>query len=117
MTKTTFATILSSIALLAATPVAAYADAARVSVTVQTADLDLTTTEGRAQLNERIDDAANRVCRDNSARGLHMRRQYEACKTQIARNSAPQIEMAVASAFAAKDPRVAVNSVAIKIAG
>ncbi|BBC71141.1 conserved hypothetical protein [Altererythrobacter sp. B11] len=77
---------------------AAAADATAPSVTVSTADLDLSSSAGRETLESRIDAAVNNVCRRPDVRDLRANMAWEECKAE-ARSSA-LTETAFARPFA-----------------
>lgn len=95
MRKTLIA--FASIAALMATPAAAQELAGDVTITVQTDDLDLSAAADQARLDNRVENAIRRACRDGSV-GIDARRAQAACRAALAETFAPQVEVAIMDA-------------------
>lgn len=67
-------------ALLAAPALAQNADT--MTVAVRTADLDLSSADGRARLDRRVRQAAGQIC-GAEPRGLNLREQYLSCRGEV----------------------------------
>ncbi len=81
-------TAVAGACLLLATPAVAQDSASR---SVDTADLNLATEAGRAQLDLRIRKAANQVC-DNGSAGLSMQMAYQTCRSDVIASASKQVE-------------------------
>ncbi|MBX7457309.1 UrcA family protein [Qipengyuania sp. 1NDH17] len=91
--KKTFAFAAAALAVIA-TPAAAK-DAP--SVSVATADLDLTQSVDQEKLERRIENAARRACRLGGF-DAETRRAERECRLAMAKNAAKKVELAIAAA-------------------
>jgi UrcA family protein len=81
-------TAVAGACLLLATP--AFAQDS-ISRSVDTADLNLATEAGRAQLDLRIRKAASKVCHNGSA-GLPMQMAFQTCRSDVIASAGKQVE-------------------------
>jgi len=89
----TFTTAFALAAIAIAAPATAASDR---SVTIDTSDLDLSSAEGRATLDQRVGTAAKRVC-DNGWRDAEARKFAKQCEAEVRASIAPQLRTAMAS--------------------
>lgn len=97
-------TVLAALATSAA--LATPALAAETEVVVTYSDLDLTSADGAAKLEQRIDAAAETVCARPDLRDIKAMVAFEACKTEAKTNALDEVSvlepyqsMALASVF------------------
>ncbi len=91
----TIAAATTAAALLAAMPALAQSETASANVYLH--DIDLTSTDGQARLDRRINAAARAVCA-SGLRGLAARRAEDPCIAAALLDVAPRAERAVALA-------------------
>lgn len=93
------AAALAAASLLASATVSAEAPKGReqVSINVSSADLDLTTQEGVAQLQNRIDKAIAAVCNPGDRIGADLSPDYK-CRREMAANVQPTMQQIAARA-------------------
>lgn len=89
-------------AVATATPASAHATTSR-SITVHSADLDLTSDAGTTTLDRRIRGAANRVCGMSGAFMLREKMDAAACRTAAIAGASAQVQLAVAAARQGRD--------------
>lgn len=93
----TAAKIAFATAVLAASPIAAFA--APVTAQVRLSDLDLASEAGHATLMGRVHQAAAAVCGgDEAHRSLGDQHSYLTCRSETIANAMPELNAAVASA-------------------
>ncbi|MDB5663034.1 MAG: UrcA family protein [Sphingomonas bacterium] len=90
-------TLVAGAALAAAPAVAADFGAAR-TMDVRHGDLDLTSDQGAARLNQRIAVAARAVCGSFHPADLAAKGKALACRNETIARAAPQVELAIAEA-------------------
>ncbi len=78
---------LAAAGLMLATPALAQDSG---SVSVNTADLDLSSASGRAALDQRVRKAANQIC-DNGSSGMHMTLEFATCRNSILASANQQV--------------------------
>ena len=81
---------LLTLALLLSAATPAIAQEAPGGVRIATADINLSTTEGVAQLDRRIARAIDRVCPETRGRELNSFHTLHACRTAVMRSVAAQ---------------------------
>ncbi len=96
-------TLMAAAGLLAFTA-PAYADWR--SLEVRVADLDLSSSAGQEELENRIDRAVKNVCRSNASKALSERRDVARCESEARSVAMDKAEQKI-SAYRAKNPRMA----------
>ncbi|MBL8650171.1 MAG: UrcA family protein [Sphingopyxis sp.] len=79
-------------------PAIAAPDSDTVSVQVRTADLDLTTARDQQRLEQRVTNAARRLCRAGGARGVAEMAAQAPCIEAALSSARPQADRAIAQA-------------------
>lgn len=82
---------------LIAAPAVAQDTSDIVTITVETSDLDLTTSNGQDRLNNRVDTAIDRTCR-SGGRDLASRRAEAACRDSLSEEFAAPVALAISEA-------------------
>ena len=75
---------------------ALHAAPAPEAITVSYADLDLSTSNGQARLERRVNKAANRLCRVDE-RGVANQKLSSECKSDVLAHAKPDMDAAIAS--------------------
>jgi UrcA family protein len=92
-------------------PAYARIDSDAKSVTVKTADLNLSAEAGRAVLTRRIKHAAEIVCGRAYPADVRATMETRACRTDAVANAMPQVQLALAKT--ARGERLAANAISV----
>lgn len=87
------AATLAAVTVAVATPAAAQESD---SVSINVADLDLTSAQGNARFERRVRQAARQLCGDRQLQPLDMQGITEACHSTVAANAKADVETALA---------------------